>query len=43
VLGQNTANHDLVDLETENPADDERNLRATEPWLALLELDDHPD
>jgi hypothetical protein len=43
VLGQNSANHVLVDLDAEGSPDDERNLRTAEPWIALLEFDDHPD
>ena len=43
VFGEHPADHVLVDLDAEGPPDDERNLRTAEPWIALLELDDHPD
>ena len=41
VFGEHPADHILVDLDAEGPPDDERNLRATEPWIALLEFKDH--
>ena len=43
VFGEHPADHILVNLDAEGPADDERNMRAPEPWIALLELDDRPD
>jgi len=43
VFGEHPADHVLVDLDAEGSPDDERNLRTAEPWIALLELDDHPD
>ena len=43
VFGEHPADHVLVDLDAEGPRNDERDLRTTEPWIALLELDDRSD
>jgi hypothetical protein len=40
VLGQDTANHVLVDLHAKYPADDERNPRAAEAWISTFQPDD---
>jgi hypothetical protein len=37
VSGQHSADHVLVDIDAEGSPDDERDPRATEPWIALLE------